>query len=184
MNGLSRIADTLEHASLRIARALSIIAAVAVAAIVLLLIWSSLQRYVIAHPTPIAEELASLLFVAVAFLAIMEGMVAARQIRVLPIWLRMPARLQPWLMVIGHVMSIIVLLIIVKQTTDFALSSYEYGSRSYVANLIEWPWMMVIPVALAALILALAARFLKDLDRAIRGEAVPEAKAADTGEIV
>ena len=184
MTRLSRIAQSLERVSKILARLLSLVAAVAVAAIVVILVWSSFQRYVLVHPIPAAEELASFLFVAVAFLAIMEGMVAGRQIRVLPLWLRLPPRYQAWAMVAGHVLSIGVLSILIKQTADFALSSYDYGARSYVANLLEWPWMMIIPLALAALAFALFARLLADIDRAMRGEPLPEAKASDTGQLL
>ena len=104
MTRLSRIAQSLERVSKFLARMLSLVAAVAVAAIVVILVWSSFQRYVLVHPIPAAEELASFLFVAVAFLAIMEGMVAGRQIRVLPLWLRLPPRYQAWAMVAGHVL--------------------------------------------------------------------------------
>jgi TRAP-type C4-dicarboxylate transport system permease small subunit len=184
MTRLSRIAQSLEWISNRLARILSVVAAVAVAAIVVILGWSSIQRYVLVHPIPAAEELASFLFVAVAFLAIMEAMVTGRQIRVLPLWLRLPPRLQAWAMVAGHALSIGVLGILIKQTASFALSSYEYGARSYVANLPEWPWMMIIPVALAALAFALFARLLTDVVRALRGEPLPEATTGDAGELV
>lgn len=184
MTRLSRIAALFERISMLLARGLSFLAAIAVAAIVVILIWSSLQRYVLTHPTPVAEELASFLFVAVAFLAIMEGMVAGRQIRVLPLWHGLPRRCQAWAMVVGHVLSIGVLAVIVKQTADFALSSYEYGARSYVANLAEWPWMMIIPLALVALAFALFARLLTDIDRALRGETLPEAQAGGPEELV
>ena len=184
MTRLSRIAAVFEAISTFLARVLSIAAAIAVAAIVIILVWSSFQRYILVHPIPAAEELASFLFVAVAFLAMMEGMVAGRQIRVLPVWQKLPQRYQAWAMVAGHVLSIGILGIIIKQTADFALSSYDYGARSYVANLLEWPWMMIIPVALAALAFSLFSRLLTDIDKALRGEPLREAQASDAGEMV
>lgn len=184
MTTFARFAEILEAITRLIAKLLSCLAALAVALIVAVLVWSSVQRYVLVRPIPAAEEIASYLFVVVAFLAAMEGMVAGRQIRVLPIWVKLPPRFQAWLMVVGHVLSIGVLAILIKQTADFALSSYQYGARSYVANLVEWPWMMVIPVALAALAFALFSRLMGDIVRAARGERLREAQPGEPGDLV
>lgn len=183
MSVLSWAARAAEALAAFIARALSVVAALAVAGIVAVLVFSSVQRYVLTSPIPAAEEIAAYLFVTVAFLAIMEGMIAGRQIRVLPVWHRLPLKLQGWTMIAGHVLSIGVLAILIRETFAFAWASYGYGARSYVANLLEWPWMMIIPLALSMLALALLARLLVDLEHVLKGEPVSEANDPGSEEI-
>lgn len=184
MQLLTDIARISDRVTRRIALALSIVAGLAVALIVLVLFVSSVQRYVLTSPIPATEEIAAYLFVTVAFFAVMEAMVAGRHIRVLPVWNRLPQRLQGWMMILGHVLSLGVLGILIMQTFKFAWASRRMGARSYVADLLEWPWMMILPLAFAALALALAARLVVDLDLVLRGEPVEEARGQATKEIV
>ena len=86
-------------------------------------------------------------------------------------------------MVLGHLLSIAVIAVLVRETFAFALASYEFGARSYVADLLEWPWMMVIPLALSILALGLVARLLVDLDCLFRGEPVAEVKETGGEEV-
>ncbi|MCL4743999.1 MAG: TRAP transporter small permease [Burkholderiaceae bacterium] len=181
---MSALRPLVEHAdawSLRLARAMTALSAIAVALIVVVLVFASLQRYVLSSPIPATEEIAGYLFVAMSFLAMVGGMVERRHIRVLIVWRLLPVRLQAWTMLAGHLGAIVVLGILFWQTFGFARSSFQFGARSYVADLLEWPWMMLIPVSLALLALAVAVRSLADLDRALDGEPTPEATAADEG---
>jgi TRAP-type C4-dicarboxylate transport system permease small subunit len=155
------------------------VSAIAVAAIVVVLVISSLQRYVLSDPIPATEEIAAYLFVAMSFLAMVGGMVEGRHIRVLIGWRLLPKRAQAWAMFVGHLGAIVVLGILFWQTFKFARSSYQFGSRSYVADLLEWPWMMLIPGSFALLALAIAVRSLADLDRALEGEPTPESTTAE-----
>jgi TRAP-type C4-dicarboxylate transport system permease small subunit len=175
MSALERIAQLAERASALVARALSAAAAIAVAAIVLVLLFASVQRYALAHPIPATEELAAFLFVAAAFLSVMDGFVQGRHIRLLPLWRRLPAALQGWSMMAGHLFALGVLGVLIRETWAFAAFSRDLGARSYVASLLEWPWMMLIPFSLGALALAILARFLGDFARTVRGERPPEA---------
>jgi TRAP-type C4-dicarboxylate transport system permease small subunit len=176
---LRPLVERAEALSLRVARVMTALSAIAVTGIVLLLVFSSLQRYVLASPIPATEEVAAYLFVAMAFLAMVGGMVERRHIRILVVWRLLPVRWQAWAMFAGHVGAIVVLGILFWQTYAFAWSSHELGSRSYVADLPEWPWMMLIPVSLGLLLLAVALRALADLDRALDAAPTPEAQAGD-----
>lgn len=181
---LTRISERAEALSRLIAALLTGLAALAVGAIVLVLAFSSLQRYALAQPIPATEEIAAYLFVCVAFLSMVGGLVEGRHIRILPLWRKLPMRAQNWTMLAGHLFSVAVLAVIIRETFAFARSSYEFGARSYVANLLEWPWMMILPAALTLLALAIAIRALADLDRALRGLPAPEAQAADSEEAI
>lgn len=176
MTRFERIGLAAERAIGLLARGLGGLAALAVAGIVIVLLISSIQRYVLARPIPITEELAAYLFVAMAFLALPEGFTTGRQIRLLVLWQRLPRRVQGWATIAGQIGALVVLAFLVRQTWGFAASSHRFGSRSYVGNMLEWPWMMLLPFALAMLMLALAARVLVNLGLVLRGEIVVEAR--------
>ena len=179
MSALRPLVERTEALSQRVSSLMTALSALAVFGIVLVLVFSSVQRYVLASPIPATEEVAAYLFVAMAFLAMVGGMVERRHIRILVVWRLLPSRLQAWAMFAGHIGAIVVLGILFWQTYAFAWSSYQLGARSYVADLLEWPWMMLIPASLALLSLAVALRALADLDRALDGAASPEAVAAE-----
>ena len=184
MSALSPLVARAEAFSQRMAWAMTAVSALAVAGIVLVLVFSSLQRYVLSSPIPATEEIAAYLFVAMSFLAMVGGMVERRHIRILVVWRLLPVRWQSWMMFAGHVGAIAVLGILFWQTYAFAWSSYQFGARSYVADLPEWPWMMLIPVSLALLSLAVALRALGDLDRALDGAPTPEGVVVEGAEAV
>lgn len=171
----ARIAARAEALSAGVARAFSILAALAVAGIVCLLLFSAAQRYLLTRPVPFTEELAAYLFICCAFFSIMDGLVQGRHIRLLPLWQRLPRAWQGWTMVLGHLASVAVLWILIQQTWNFAWFSFELGARSPMARLPEWPWMMVIPGSLALLSLAILARAAGDAVRTLRGERLAEA---------
>lgn len=179
MSGLARAAEWAERISQRLSRWLTAIAAVCVAAIVLVLVVASTQRYVLSTPIAATEEIAAYLFVALSFAALVGGFVERRHIRLLPLWQRLPARLQNAMLLLGHLAAVGVLALVIRETFDFAWSSYRFGTRSYVADLLEWPWMMIIPASLTLLAIALLLRAVIDLARLAGGQAAPEARSAD-----
>ena len=182
MSALRPLVERTEAVSHWVARAMTAVSAIAVAAIVVVLVVSSLQRYLLSDPIPATEEMAAYLFVAMSFLAMVGGMVERRHIRVLIVWRLLPARVQAWAMLIGHLGAIVVLAILFWQTFEFASASYRFGARSYVADLLEWPWMMLIPGSLALLALAIAVRTLADLDHALDGQSTPESATVEVKE--
>jgi len=182
MSALGQAARWAERASRWLGWATTAISALAVAAIVVVLTFSSTQRYLLASPIPATEEIAAYLFVVLAFLSLVGGFVERRHIRILPLWHRLPAALQGWTILLGHAAAIVTLAFVIRETFLFAWQSRAYGARSYVADMLEWPWMMLIPVALALFALALVLRMVVDLDRILRREAPPEVRAAEDGE--
>lgn len=182
METLGRIAGLAEAAMERLAWVLSAVAALSVAGIIAILVFSSVQRYILVHPIPETEELAAFLFVALAFLSIAEGFVSNRQIRILMLWRKLPPSVQGWAMILGHLLTIAVLALLILQLFDFAWLSFQFKSRSYVADMLMWPWMMIMPVALFVLALAAATRVLVDLHAVLSGRPVPEALVRDTME--
>lgn len=176
MNALHDAARWAERVSRWIGWITTAVSALAVATIVVVLTFSSLQRYVLETPIPATEEIAAYLFVILAFLSVVGGFVERRHIRVLPLWHRLPVAAQGWTILLGHLAAIVTLAFVIRETFIFAWQSRAYGARSYVADMIEWPWMMVVPVALAMFALTLALRMVIDLDRILRREPPPEAR--------
>ncbi len=175
MRLLSRLIDRAERIMEAVSRAMGVLAAIAIAGIVILLVGSSVRRYFLGSPIPVTEELAALLFAALSFLSIPEGFVHDRQIRIAIVWRKLPRAAQGWAMLAGHLFNLLILGWLARWTFGFALTSLELGSRTYVSEILLWPWMMLIPVALAILALALVVRALVDLRATVSGRPVREA---------
>ena len=184
MKALLRAADWAEGLARRLSGVLTAISAVCVATIVAVLVIASTQRYLLTTPIAATEEIAAYLFIALSFFSVVGGFVEGRHIRILPLWHRFPAQLQNWTILLGHLAAIAVLVLVIRETFRFAWSSFEFGTRSYVADLLEWPWMMIIPVCLALLALVLALRVLSDLGRILRRQRSPEARPEPSVEAV
>lgn len=182
MSALHRLALRAERLSRCLGWIATAVSALAVGAIVIVLTFSSLQRYLLEKPIPATEEIAGYLFVMLAFLALVGGFVERRHIRVLPLWHRLPAGAQGWTILLGHLAAVATLALVIRETFLFAWQSRAYGARSYVANMLEWPWMMVIPVALSLLALVLVLRMVVDLDRILRREPPPEVRRGEEPE--
>lgn len=150
-------------------------AGLAVAGMVVLLAGSSLGRYAFDKPIPVTEELGALLFVTLAFLSVTEGFMADRQVRIQVVWRLLPPRIKGWAMVVGHGLSVIGLTIIIWATWDFAWFSYQVGAETYITEILVWPWMMLVPVALAILVLATVVRMAVDVHAILIGQPVREA---------
>ena len=94
-------------------------AGVGILAIVVLLVVSSLQRYVIGSPIPITEELAGLLFLGSAFLSLAYGFTQNRHVRLELLWrlLRSPWREVAELM--GLVLAVVALIAVLSKCRSF-----------------------------------------------------------------
>jgi len=150
------------------------IACLAVASMVVLLVSGSLGRYLFHAPIAITEELGALLFVTLGMLSLTEGFMEDRQARVQIVWRLLPFRFRGWAMILGHCLSIIVLLVCIRETWKFAYFSFEVNSKTYIADILLWPWMMLIPFSLGMLATATFVRILVDLRAVLLGEPVKE----------
>lgn len=153
-------------------------ASLSVAGMVLLLVGSSLRRYVFGKPIPVTEELGALLFVTLAFLSITEGFMADRQVRIQLVWRLLPRRVKGWAMIAGHGLSVFALVLIIRATWEFAFFSYQVGAETYITEILMWPWMMLIPISLGILAAATVVRMLVDLHAVLSGDPVKEERVA------
>lgn len=173
--------ETLDRVSERLARVCVDVGCVAVVGILLLLVGSSVKRYLLGTPIPVTEELAGLLFVAVSFCSIPYGFCNRQQIRVLIVWRRLPPRLAAWCAVAGDLASIVVVGLIIHSLYGFTALSRALAAKSEVADIALWPWMALMAVMLGVLVLVLATRSLLNVRAALAGRPVVlvEGKSVD-----
>ena len=171
---LSTVATAGEKFMNAVCKVQGVIASAAVAFLVTLLVSGSLGRYLFNAPIAITEELGALLFITLGMLALTEGFVEDRQARIQIVWRLLPRHFRGWAIIVGHGLSIIILAVCVGETFKFAYFSFEVNSKTYIADILLWPWMMLIPFSLGMLALATLVRMLVDLRAVLLGKPVKE----------
>jgi TRAP-type C4-dicarboxylate transport system permease small subunit len=151
-------AARLEVAVARLALWCAYLAALGIFGIVALLVTSSLKRYLFHTPIHVTEELGGLLFLATTFLAVTHGFVRNRHVRLELLWRVLPGRWRRLFEVLGHLMALLALAILIRETYAMAEFSYELRARSVMTELLLWPWRLLIPATLSLLLLAVALR--------------------------
>lgn len=141
------------------------LAALVLALVVALVVWSAIGRYLFEAPGRFIEELTGLLMVALLFLALASpgreghmrlGLVADR--------LRGGARLAFRLAAL-----LIVLLFVVIFAWDAAeqtLFNLQRGIKTELAGFLIWPWTLMMPLGLAILALRAVIAFVSGQDAA------------------
>ncbi len=145
------LVQRVERAAAVLATAFGWLAALAVLAIAALLVVSSLKRYLFASPVPATEELGSLLFLGLGLLSLAYGFINRRHVRVDILWRRFPARARLVLEALGLLMAVPALVILVRETWDVTVFTYEIGARSDMNELNLWPWRLILPIGLGML---------------------------------
>ena len=147
---------------------LNVFAALSATVMAGLVVLGTVMRYVVGTPLMISNELAGLLFVSMAFLAIPHCLLKKRQITVDIIVRCIP---YPWRRLID-ILAIFIFIafavIFIYEAYDYAEFSYQIRSRSSIGELLLWPWMMLMPVALAIAVLVALVQ-LVDSIRAFAG---------------
>jgi|TARA_B100001964_G_C14091273_1_gene534904 TRAP-type C4-dicarboxylate transport system permease small subunit len=136
------------------------ISAIGIFFIVLLLVGSSLKRYLFQQPIHVTEELGGLLFLATTFFGLTYGFVRNRHVRLELFWRKIPS---PWNKIsesIGYVLCIGALVILVRETWLLTIFSFDIQGKSVMTELLLWPWRLIIPTILAFLGLAIFVRLL------------------------
>lgn len=158
MRGLLSFLETVDSVLGRVATAFSWLSSASVFGIVVLLVAASVRRYVFGAPLDLTEDLASLLFVSTAFMALAHGLYTGRHVRLEIFWARLPPMTRQWFDVLAGVLAIVMLVIVGRETAAYAIVSYELNSRSDNSGLLLWPWMALIPAGLGVLLLGTVLR--------------------------
>ena len=152
------IVSGLDRACTWLADVAAKMAGVGILAIVVLLVLSSLQRYVVGAPIPITEELAGLLFLGSAFLSLAYGFTQNRHVRLELLWRMLRS---PWREVaelVGLVVAIVALIALIIVTYQLGADSFRGGHLSEMTEIVLWPWRMVMSFGLGLLLLAIVVR--------------------------
>jgi len=152
------VIEALDRACTWLAGWAARLAACGILAIVILLVLSSLQRYVAGSPIPITEELAGLLFLASAFLSLAYGFTENRHVRLELLWnlLRSPWREAAELA--GLILAVVALVALIIVTFELGVDSFDGGHLSEMTEILLWPWRMVMSFGLGLLLIAVIVR--------------------------
>ena len=114
---------------------------------------STLMRYVFDHPIHFSNELAGLLFFSLTFLTIPHVLNSGRHIRIDLV----TRKLSPLAARLSEVFASLILIlfsaIIIYESGNFMLFSYEIDARSEISGLLLWPWMILMPLSFSLCIL-------------------------------
>ena len=148
----------LDRACTWLANLAAKLAAAGILAIVILLVLSSLQRYVMGAPIPITEELAGLLFLGSAFLSLAYGFTENRHVRLELFWRLLPSPWREIAELLGLVLAIVALVALILVTYQLGAESFQGGHLSEMTEILLWPWRMIMSFGLGLLLLAIIVR--------------------------
>ncbi len=121
---------------------------------------SAIMRYLVGSPFRFTEELVGLLFVATVFLTLPLCFVLNRNISMSLIVDRLPAGVRRITDVFGFLACLAFVWLFGSASLQFALQSLNLESRSDMAELLLWPWMLVMPISVACVGLILVGQRL------------------------
>jgi len=166
-----RLAEGLQALTAGAARWLAYASAAGILLIVVLLVTSSLKRYLFQQPIHVTEELGGLLFLGTTFCGLVYGFTQNRHVRLELFWRLLPHPWRELMEVLGYVLCLVALGVIIKQTWATTVFSYEIQGRSVMTEILLWPWRLLIPAVLLLLALAVFSRsvviVLKLVDTAV-----------------
>ncbi|HWI36254.1 MAG TPA: TRAP transporter small permease [Burkholderiales bacterium] len=155
----------------RVRAAARVIAAALLAAVVLLVSWSSIGRYVFNAPVRFAEEVSGLLMIGMLFLAI-AGAGKPAHIRVGLLADAVPAKVRPVLAWLAALVLIVFCVVFGWDAVKQAWFNYQRNIRSEIVSWWLWPWAALLPLAM--LVVAFDA-----IVRLVRGERDAPEEARD-----
>lgn len=152
-------------------RAACLLAALLLAAVTVLVSWSSIGRYVFNAPIRFAEEVSGLLMIGMLFLAI-AGAGKPAHIRVGLLADNVPAKARPVMRWLAFVVLFVFCAVFGWEAAKQAWFDYERNIRSEIVGWWLWPWAALMPLAMALVL-------VDALVRAVRGEKEDAAEARD-----
>lgn len=128
-------------------------------------------------------ELAPLLLLAAVALGLGHGEITGTHVRTTLVTGRLPARVRPVVRMTGYLVCIALLAWITNASFDRAVDAYDFNDTTAgFESLPTWQVRALVPVGFSLFALALALRFLDDLDR-LRGRQAPQVKLDDPAEL-
>lgn len=114
---------------------------------------SAIMRYAIGEPFGFTEELVGLLFSALVFLALPYVTLYRRHICITLITDLFPRKVRRVADALGDLLVVLFAAWFGYYAYDFAAFSYSLGSRTDLADILLWPWMSLMVVAMVLMII-------------------------------
>lgn len=141
--------NALDRALERLCTGLLYLAVIAGMLMTSFVVLASLMRYLVGSPFRFTEELVGLLFVAMASLGLPWATLHNRHLRITLIPDRLPAPLRK----LSELMSTMLILVFSAYfgwlAWDFAYTSLRINARSEMGGIYLFPWMALLPTAVA-----------------------------------
>jgi TRAP-type C4-dicarboxylate transport system permease small subunit len=137
----------LKHVAEAISEVLCAGGAIAVGAMVVLVSYSSISRYVFNYAISFMDEVAGLLLMVVCFCSFAYVFMKGGHIRVALILDSLPVKAKTYLELLTRLILLFYLIIFTKISFDFVIVSYELDNHTADSGLYEVPWMAVMPVS-------------------------------------
>ncbi len=165
-----------------VARAMLYMATAALLLLTFLVVLSSLMRYVYGAPFSFTEELVALLYMTSIFLAV--PLATAERVHVaiavlpkkLMHLLRYPLRLLACLIMIAFCVWFTIV------AYEFTAQSYSFHSRSEQAEILLWPWMAIMPVSMAFVVLISILHLVQGIDPSAETAPSPDSDVSLKGD--
>lgn len=132
-----------------ISRFLSWLAALALAATTILIVTSSLLRYVVGKPIHFTEEVGALLFFSACILSLSHSFTINKHIRISILLDQLPKTKANILEILAILASLVFLFFFIKESWVYTAETYEFKSVSPDANIRLWGWMALMPLGTA-----------------------------------
>lgn len=146
MNFLSKVLD-------HVVRFLFYLGVISGAVMALLIFVSAVLRYVIGSPISFSDELASLLFVFLAFSTFPYVLNRGEHIRLTIVTERLKQPLQKVTQILASLIFLSFASIFIYESYKFVEFSQLLNSHSEVSGILLWPWMALMPFSLGLCLL-------------------------------
>ena len=140
--------------SYRATEVLSYGAEVCIMALVVLVSYSAISRYVFSKGVYFMEEFGSILLAAIAFLSFAYAFAVGRHVNVTFIISKFPKAVRNWWEVGRNLVCLFFLFVWFKLLFDFVYTSYEMNCHSVDAHIYLVPWMALMPLGVMVFAIA------------------------------
>ena len=132
------------------------VSAIAGVVLTVFVVLSAFMRYAVGAPFYFSDELVGLLTAAMFLLALPYGLVDNSHLRITLVVNRLPPLGQAIAEAAASLILVAFAAVFMVQSYDFTIVSYNFGSRSEMAEFLLFPWMALMPVVFALMILIVA----------------------------
>lgn len=142
-----------------------------VCALVVLVSYSAISRYVFVRGIGFVEELSGLMVVGISLLSFGYVLSIGGHIRITLIINKLPKVARSWVELIAGLVGLAYSIIIIKLSWDFVYLSYLLNCHSPDSHIYEVPWMALLPIGMLALAIAILMFCIDKVHAIKKGEA-------------